>query len=1150
MADNESKLPQYSIIELMNQFSELESVTTPFLAHSFTFPPNLVEMLSKFVSSTSFYEFLEKNNNPYITVDSWKHYLNNQPKIEEQEDNLLSQIIFLKILLHRFGDYKKRYDLNIALKKVSSLTGKNMSVGGTWFEIKRRLAGKLYDLGRRGESNESSHFLLKECIEHFSFLIAQDKFANDFKIKSYRGMRGTSYLLTARFSENPLDVFEKAAEDLNIANKFGDNSLQHFHYRIEALIHIYDLVANNSPSEIESTEKAEKYLDKIKIAINQANYFKYQSRRISFYKGQYAFRLGILIASKDIHGALSEFNNAVESFTGCFNYQDPTIDDNTIYTLRGQAYFRLYTTNIKCFDEEKPELLDKAIEDLLQKNEREEIAGEGGTTLPSALFFRANQFEKNGEQNKSLIDTELALNLLKVPKDEQQLKLRQRLLKLFWKNEIGLGIKEDNVQRVEEASEHILMASDNLDYPIAHLTQSASFFSKRLNYGESQSWLIKISEYIENYVESEKEEPKNFQFAAAGLGFIYSVLARNSREQYENGIISGAEFEQFIIGTLIKAYKWNTAAIECNPANATSQSFVDAGEASLRLARVYQAFDLIDEENSSEKTIGFLMDAHKYYSEIISKINDSTSSFQNLAKDVSYSKLGEVCYRLYTLTWQPKFADEAISNFETSKRLGNESPAVVGLTGDVYYRRGRFNRNVTDLKVALEYKKEARELGTKGRENPSVCSATSLLLWELTNEIKFLTDAIIFACESIKADPNWSWSYFQLAEISRLDNYSVRLATDELLSDWSIKDITSNLRLGKTNTLYREAINCALRSEEFERQIFRSRQLVYAIDDPHRLLNKNFIFKHSNRDNAEREIEIIRAFSNFLKEKNSPKIFKLPEPIGIFSTVEDESVVYVMRRSAGKRIGELVIDWLKGGDYPKATFTYAAQFLAYYHIWGRSSSHSSKSFNDILRNEIRKIVKLWETAYFSREICEELFNHLNKIIPRELPLFLKKDAHPENWLVSHRGNIVMIDLEAASKLPIFYEVVQLTDDYPLFEANELGWKGRIEICNDYLKTLNQLGFEVSFSESEVNEIYTSFLLFRIAFSIARFRRSEKKFKDEFSSASLEMIDTREKHFLNVLHFILSNSKNIEAKNFATFIIAQIKNKPIVWSKYC
>jgi len=39
------------------------------------------------------------------------------------------------------------------------------------------------------------------------------------------------------------------------------------------------------------------------------------------------------------------------------------------------------------------------------------------------------------------------------------------------------------------------------------------------------------------------------------------------------------------------------------------------------------------------------------------------------------------------------------------------------------------------------------------------------------------------------------------------------------------------------------------------------------------------------------------------------------------------------------------------------------------------------------------------------------------VIPKGLPMLLKKDAHPENWLVGSRGRIVMLDLEASAKRP-------------------------------------------------------------------------------------------------------------------------------------
>jgi len=103
-----------------------------------------------------------------------------------------------------------------------------------------------------------------------------------------------------------------------------------------------------------------------------------------------------------------------------------------------------------------------------------------------------------------------------------------------------------------------------------------------------------------------------------------------------------------------------------------------------------------------------------------------------------------------------------------------------------------------------------------------------------------------------------------------------------------------------------------------------------------------------------------------------------------------------------------------------------------------------------------------------------------------VPAFIKKDAHPENWLIDDFGNLVMLDFENSRSVPAVLEVVQLLDDYPLFSANELDWSIRIRMCNAYLdqkESLSPTAHPLDFGK--VDALYAVFVVTRAAFGIKR-----------------------------------------------------------------
>ena len=129
-----------------------------------------------------------------------------------------------------------------------------------------------------------------------------------------------------------------------------------------------------------------------------------------------------------------------------------------------------------------------------------------------------------------------------------------------------------------------------------------------------------------------------------------------------------------------------------------------------------------------------------------------------------------------------------------------------------------------------------------------------LSLWQVTRDPSILALAIDAAIKAVEVDGTWPWPE-QLAEES---HYS-RMPTDRRRFAPCWRPISRRVffewfDLAITPNCSETGCRLAIRSEEFARSEFGSRQPVYVLDDPHRLLKSTIVFKEANRADAAREI--------------------------------------------------------------------------------------------------------------------------------------------------------------------------------------------------------------------------------------------------------------------------------------------------------
>lgn len=328
------------------------------------------------------------------------------------------------------------------------------------------------------------------------------------------------------------------------------------------------------------------------------------------------------------------------------------------------------------------------------------------------------------------------------------------------------------------------------------------------------------------------------------------------------------------------------------------------------------------------------------------------------------------------------------------------------------------------------------------------------------------------------------------------------------------------------------AADRVLSNTEFTRRHLGGRRgdwdFVYVVEDPHRLLSESFVFKQTSREKVTRDLETVAGLRRFLRDHDAPLHFALPKPMHISSAVNpagEGAVIYMMRKAHGRELGQLVIDWRKGrSPNPQHHFREALHFLAYFHAWGYRGSAQKTATRESLADLFRK----WLPAAAAKALAAEL--------QEGFPLLLKKDAHPENWLLSNAGEIVMLDFESSSSSPVGLDIAQLLDDYPLLSNDADGWKIRLELLSEYSNLLAKFDIEWKPCNSELSLWYRALVLTRCAFGLRRLRGLARRPSGSFSSSALRAGEWRAAHYRELLRFLGNSTASAGIRSCAAKLL--------------
>ena len=962
--------------------------------------------------------------------------------------------------------------LAATLRERKSLSGRPMNVIGTKCNIGTRTAEALYSEARRNPRDTVSKELLEVVDQLLDSLLTECREREDPAFaRRWYGIRGTTRLMLATQQDQQKvvlseEAFANAASDLETAFRLGNRGPSAATFLLDALRHL---------SVFDKTDATLKRTDKIISALAAD---ERHSRGTAFHIGLHHFARGMRENDRQ------ELQKAVTKLDESLTYpQTLSFDDAFIRLNRGQVYVRLAMMNSDSDPQIRLSHLNAGIGDLKFAFEANPEKFGNHAALPSALQSRADEYARLGRYEDAQKDLLYALDPT-LRNADLKLASQVDLKRILYTLRPAADHGADNALRLlEEAVTHPAARDSGHLY----IALSCRKIFQRLPRDADNTALMRTIQLL-RYADTHSFNNEVLIMHLSVLAGLQALYAERSDLAY-----------------LQEAVDTYTATLAVPVAAPPVELLSTHGNACLRLAKYY-----LSEGTLSARAGELLEDAADLLTRAcdIAERDPETLS-EGFQLVVTYSKAGEANLRLAAFSGSKTAALDAIAQFERAKDLGNETPELWGLLGDAYYRAFRVTKDIRLLEKSLDCKQSARDAGAESRENLSLSAKLSFTLYEYSNDEVHLAGALRLVGMAHTMDTRWPWPPFQLAEIhDRVDDESFAKAVSaarslhpSVLFDFPIQ--------GLRPALMEYGTQLVLDSDEFTRKRLSSgRQVVFVMEDPHGILSSSFVFKTTDGPSAARDREAVLAFAKFLSQRGT-RDYRLPDPLAIIKQ-QGSSVIYLMRRARGHDLGRAVIRAkIEGREPPVNDFHRALRFLAAYHAW--DSHLRGMTVSPVSPFVIKYLTSLGIHKDQLPSSTVELLLTIGRI-----PHTVKKDAHPENWLIDDYGNICMIDFESRKTLPILFEVAQLIEDYPLLPTNRDGWEARMRGCDHYLDQLTELlEPQIDLAPDVREQLYAVFSILRAGFGLQYCLRPHPR---RSSSSAVRALSLRITHYVALLEW--------------------------------
>lgn len=1032
---------------------------------------------------------------------AWRNALNADTKCSWS--SAAERAIFLAALSLAFEHERANYPsaLSSALFELTTHNGSRLSVQGTRRELFSRTAESLFKEARRKPSDLlfNKMLVISDCL--LSILILDYNLqATPLVQRGWYGMRGVCRLmLSTDRNSNGMTVtaleWMKAADDLEMAFNLGNRGPSAATYILDALTHWM---------ESESIDQ-DLLTERFTTIIAKLNSNELSCRSVQMFVGRFHFALWFRKQDR-----VELLNTAIDHLNAALNYppQLAAYEDHFLRHVRGQVYVRLALMHQEQNPVHAIQIAQLALDDLLWASNMNPSAYGGHPSLPSILLSRAEWNVRCEEFEEARVDLRKVLEDSMFDRGFED--FRDQAYGRLAQLDLSEGLHTGNIKILASALRDIAATPPRagLSWAMYALAAKRVFMVAEESHCNC-ALLERVIACIESNIPSEHslEYRQKCQSHLAGLT-MYLV------NTYRPELLS------------IALKRFEDAISLFDGAVAPSELISLHADFQLQSAKrlLSKGEEVMAEELLNAAVQGFMS---------IAFVTTASDSSDAVKFNVTHSKAGEAFNRLAALTNDKRHVWSAIYHFKLAQGSGNDTHQLLGLLGDAYYREYRFTGDALSLDKAIDLKQQARIRGGSTRENLSLSGRLHYSRWQQTGDWADLVECTSLIVQAATIDMSWPWPPFQLYEYlvkisegerkALIGELALLYPTDELLlaASGSDEGIKSLARIGSMRVL---------KNEEFLRKELGGRSGVYVLADPHDLLGSSYVFKHTDKENALRDVESVKKFSDFLRDARLPSVL-LPETVALFPNPSGKNFLHVMRRVRGIQMGQLAIRAASSGEKPDIkVLNVAVNCLAAYHALGSLEKIETISLRKFMSHEAKG--KLKDVMDDLPSSTQQILQNLGKV-----PSVRKKDAHPENWLVDVYGRLVMIDFESTKGQPILYDLVLLLDDYPFLSIESDGWEERMRQCREYVQVLQSLTTTIPTSlNNQINDLYGIFLVFRCGVNIQRLRFPPRNVRDSSSTRAGVL---RQAHAEHLLRFLLKHHESEGVRDFALGVVIRL-----------
>jgi tetratricopeptide (TPR) repeat protein len=928
-----------------------------------------------------------------------------------------------------------------------------MNIGRTEQEIAMKLGGMLFRQGRAADSHGDytlATVLLTEAAAQLTTALHREDRLPDSARRGLHGQLGIASLLLSRYSkpENKQEFHQQAIRSLLTSEEHGDKTADHFTYLIQAYLAAHEhtgdtqhLTDGRGVWQRSPTTPPHRGLLSAAALLHE---------RLARAADTDTDRQAATSALETAEGLLTEALNTDGGRSG--------ITDGFLLAVRARVRHQLH----EHAQDDRRKWLILSQQDMNDPDAAPHMGVHSGVKI---LMTAARAHSRAGEHEQALELLQTATQRLSNAGEETRETVADELRSAQLDSELFLAVQQADDETVRRLATEALAVPKEIEAPAAALSLAARYLLTQSTDEDTLEIARRVVARISSDLQGSTmpdSARRHVTGHAARLAWIY---ARQTGQ----------------VARLQAAATLFRQALETGVDLASAVLLGDAGSCALALAK----------SSTDAPTEPLLRDATHWLSAALRRAQRVPHTLpQNFDAAMLHSRAGEAFARLHAETGNDADLNAAIEHLQAALDLGHPFADLRGHLADALYRRGRRNGNSDDLRAAVAYKNEDWDSGARTRENRSVAAAAATILYDMGGDDSYLTDAVRFAAQAVTVDPRWPWPVMQLAELARTipphgrgDGQSQSVTT-------TLPPPLDGLFAARDHAgLWNYAANLAATTDEFNPaplggQTSRKR-MVYVLADQHRLLEQTLVLKRLDVAQAHHEFDTTSAFTLYLRRTGAPRTWRVPDPIAVMPDPSDPSLaIYIMRRARGLTLGQLADLGESVTPHVEAAVHFLASFIAF------ASEHKPKGRERVSSSRIRRLCdKLSSDCSrlgLPKGITSAASAGLHRRLVTDGVAVAKRDAHAGNWLITDGGDIVAIDLESSTELPMLWEVAQLIDDHPFMPATVEGWTQRIRFAHEHLNDLRAAGLAI-FAPENIPETLAWYLFAHAVSQLNRLR---------------------------------------------------------------